>query len=177
MKKRKICLFIISSLFLLTSCNDSNNEYKFDEDIILVKDFTIKDAKRCTKAYLKEKYNKESLGGLIIDFLYYLGRYQNNSQIVMFRICSYDDGYKDSATYPLDSVDGIEIVDDITFNWFFENKILSLHPKFVINSDIYSVKDAYMNNLLTHDDLLTLNDIWMNKRSEYQLFYRFVDVY
>ena len=177
MKSKKINLLLISSLFVLTSCNNSNNAtYKVDENKILVKDFTLKDAKDCADIYYKFQYeNEDSRKNSKLDIYYYLGTY-GDSKIVLMQDTYFDNvGNQNEGSTKVDQYDLIneEKIEDFSFKWHFY-KLCVRNPRVYYKNNIYSITDAYNNKILCYDDISTLNDIWNNKRSEYEVFYRFL---
>ncbi len=181
MKNRKINVLLLSSLFILTSCNNSNNEsnndtYKVDENKVLVKDFTLKDAKECVDIYYKFEYEQEDFRkNSKLDIYYYLGSYGNSKIVLMQDTGISDIGNDHNETIKVDQYDLIneEKIEDFTFRWHFD-KFCVRNPRVYYQDNMYSITDAYNNKILSYNDLSILNDIWNNKRSEYKVFYRFL---
>ncbi len=176
MKNIKINLLLLSSLFILTSCNNSNNaEYKVDENKVLVKDLTLKDAKECVDIYYKSQYeNEDKRKNSVLDIYYYLGTYNDSKVILMQDTFYYEIGNMENATTQVDYSDIFdEEIEDFTFKWHFD-KFCVRNPRVYYKDNMYTIKDAYDNEILSYDDISTINDIWNNKRSEYEVFYRFV---
>ncbi len=177
MKNRKINLLLLSSLFVLASCNNSNNEsYKVDENKILVKDFTLKDAKECVDTYYKCEYESEDFrNNSVLDIYYYLGSYSDSKIVLMQDKGISNVGNQYNITIKVDQYDLIneEKIENFIFSWHFD-KFCVRNPRVYYKDNIYSITDAYNNKILSYDDISTLNDIWNNKRSEYEVFYRFV---
>ncbi len=174
MRIRKINLLLLSSLFILTSCNNAiEEEYKQDENKVLVKDFTLKDAKECVDTYYKLQYETDVRKYSKLDIYYYLGSY-SDSKIVFIQDILIDSVTND-GTIKVDWYDtiGEEKIENFIFKWHFD-RFCVRNPRVYYNDNMYSITDAYNNKILSYEDLVTLNDIWNKRRSEYRVFYRFV---
>lgn len=180
MKKIKILLSVLS-LFLFTSCNTQNNikEYDYntyDKDRILVKDFTLNDARECARGIKKYCYNVNCFA---IDIFYYLDK---TTTEVSFQ--SYVKGYIIMAR-EFDPLDKMHEYIDLTQSRKEEinNKIYSwnkkdfndydLIPIFVTYKTVYTLGEAYNLNYIDDNNLTNISDLYYNHLDECKVNIRF----
>lgn len=171
----------ILSLFLLSSCNTQSEtkEYdynNYDEDRILVKDFTLNNARICARSIRRYRNNTSCFG---IDIFYYLGKYSTEKEFYisttgyiiiarefdpLFNMLEYA-----SLAIPYEVINGKE------YSWTKEStKCNTLVPAFVNKDTVYSLKEAYNLNYITEDNLLNISDLYFNHLEECKVNIRFI---
>ena len=183
MKNKGFILGLIIGAFCLVSCNNqSNNEddapYVYDENRVLVKDFTVKDARKCIDVFKKNcQYPLENIDGCNFDFYFYLGTY-NGYKFVQMNWWEYPNpevGYGRELSFGNDN-DLIfeENIDELNFDWTKEKLSMYKKPRLFVDEKCYTLTEAYSLNYINHDDLIKIHDIWNNKRDEYKVMVRFI---
>lgn len=183
MKNKRLFLGLVIGTFCLVSCNQSNNEddtpYVYDENRVLVKDFTVKDAKKCIEVFKKNcQYPSENIDGCNFDFYFYLGTY-NGYKFVQMNWWEYPKptiGLGRGETSFGNDNDLIleEYIDEFCFDWTKEKLSMYKKPRLFVEDNCYTLTEAYSLNYLNHDDLEKIYDIWNNKRDEYKIMARFI---
>lgn len=173
MKKINKILSLISCLFL-TSCNNSNDiesyNYKEEENRIIVKDFTLDDARNCVRTYrYVNNYKFSSYYG--IDIYYYLGKGTTELGNIIL-MGDYDPYNPLHETYkPLTN----EKIGDYDFEWTKVSKNLRCahNPVFIGSDFVCTLSEAYKLNYINDNELKNIKDIFDNKLDEYKVFMRF----
>lgn len=172
--KNKINKIILSSLcLLLTSCSNTNVEIinkEYDENDIILKNFTVKDSKECAKAYLnfREKTNDFTFYG--VDIYYFLGKYHETANVCIMYSFFNGDMYEGSGDYVYNYQFGKYTVD-----WLLDKNKCDMNriPVYVENNKAMFIQDAYLKGLLNDSDVDSIYDIWTNKLDEYAVFIRY----
>lgn len=184
MKKRFILSLIVGA-FCLSSCNNqaSNKEndtpYVYDENRILVKDFTVKDARKCIEIFKKNcQYPYKNIDTCNFDFYFYLGTY-NDYKFVQMNWWEYPNpttGLGRGETSFGNDNDLIleEYIDGFCFDWTKEKLSMYKKPRLFVEDKCYTLTEAYSLKYVNHDDLEKIYDIWNNKRDEYKIMARFI---
>lgn len=167
-------IIILFSLFLLlTSCSKTNKENynkEYDENQIIIKDFTIKNSKECAKAYLNFKEKTEDFTRYGVDIYYFLGKYHKTANVcIMFSYYN----YKMFEPYG-DYVNNYQL-GKYTINWKLDDSKCEMNriPVYVENNKAMYVQDAYLKGLLNDNDVDNIYDIRTNKLDEYAVFIRY----
>lgn len=178
MKKNK--LLSLLSLFVLTSCNTQSNikEYdynSYDEDRILIKDFTLNNARDCARGIRAYRYNTTCFG---IDIFYYLEK-----TITEISFQSYVKGYFIIAREfdPMDRMNEYkplyksyyEIINNKEYDWSKEKGKDRLVPIFVTYETVYTLTEAYNLNYINDDNLSNIKDLYNNHLDECKVNIRF----
>ena len=149
--KKKIKLLIGLISLLTTSCNQNK---------ILVDDFSIKDAKKYAKIYLKENIKNEDLNGKFLSYVLYFGKVANKYHVFTLEYGSNNllDGIKIEN-------DLIEHIEDLDFTWKVRYDLFK--GRVFINEHIYSLSEAYSLNLITYNELKEYNKVYKNNMKDY----------
>ncbi len=172
--KNKINKILISSLcLLLVSCNNSNNEInnrEYNENNIIIKNFTVKDSKECAKAYLNFYEKTDDFTYYGVDIYYFLGKYNNDANVCIMFSYYNSEWYESRGDYVSNYQLG-----KYTFDWSLnKNKChMDRIPVYVQNNEAMYIQDAYLKGFLTDSDVDNIYDIWTNKLDEYSVFIRY----
>lgn len=183
MKNKSFILGLIIGAFCLTSCSQTNNEedntpYVYDENRVLVKDFTVKDARKCIDTF-KKTYSETfgNINGSNFDLYYYLGTY-NSYKLVKMNWWEYSDpncGFPHEITIGNEQDLKLdETIEDLYFEWTKEKAGILMKPRLFVDEKCYTLTEAYFLNYVNYEDLLKIYDIWNNKRDEYKIMARFI---
>lgn len=137
--KRKIIKFLYLLILptLLTSC--ANNT-------VLIDDFTIEDAKKCARIYLREIENKESLTGYTLKINRYYGKIKNKYYVVSIE-------FKSNNSKNYQNINNVmtEVIGEYTFYWGFHFE--RNQGLMYFDNKAYSITEAYKLKLITKNDL------------------------
>lgn len=177
MKKNK--LLVLLSLFVLTSCNTQNNikeyDYSADKDRILVKDFTLNNARTCASGIKAYRYNTTCFG---IDIFYYLdkstfiGDHSLNITGYIIIAREFDPMDRMNEYKPLYKACD-EIINNKEYNWSKEKGKDRLVPIFVTYKTVYTLSEAYNFNYINDDNLSNIKDLYNNHLDECKVNIRF----
>ena len=178
---KKIKLLVLLCLLSLTSCNTQSNikEYDnntYDEDKVLLKDFTLNNARDCVRGIRAYRYNSNRFA---IDIFYYLEK-----TITEVSFHSYVEGYVVMAREfdPLDRMHEYldlaqnenEKINGVIYSW--NKKDIDdrpLIPIFVTYETVYTLTEAYNLNYINDDNLSNINNLYNNHLDECKVKIRF----
>ena len=177
-KIKRISLIALCLPFLFSCSNYSNNNnYIEDDNKILVKDFTYKDARMCFDYYVKNNINVDYIDNSFgVDIYYYLGRGINNNGYILI-ISSFNPLNNLYETKGIKADKEILKIKDLEINWSnfnFNNVIGSYIPLFVSNNDVLYLDEAYNKNFVDYSILKNVIDICEFNLNEYYVGLRFL---
>ncbi len=149
-KKVLVSLLILP---LLSGCSNDNQ--------IISGDFTVKEAKKYAKDYLKLVFNEDTLEGHEINIYLNLGRYNDNKGIIL--LMDY---------HPIDKKEGIECdyfkeqIGSYIFSW--DRGLLNYScqaGRYYEDDKVYTLTEAYKQKLLSINDIKTAHDNLTNYNS------------
>lgn len=162
MKRKALKLFCLASLSsILASC--ANNT-------ILIDDFTIEDAKKCARVYLRSIENKESLMGYTLKIDQYYGKIKNKYYVI-----SIDFRSNNSKNYQNIKNTVREEINGYTFYWGFH---FERNQGFMyFDNKAYSLTDAYKQKLIDDEDIKSYFSIYeyFKGETDNRVNYSFID--
>lgn len=159
--KNKLKIFILPLLILPTlfSCNEDNKE--------IIEGFSIKDAKKYAKIYLKEVKNKDSLKGYELTVSTFCGRYNDNKGIALLM-----DYRPLDLNEPLECDFFDESIENFNFHYEYSTWFGCDRIRYYENDKCYTLTDAYKTKLFNLDDVKSVYDYYQ-LRSQYKINYKF----
>ena len=156
--------FLILSLFLLptlTGCNNNDNKE-------IVTGFTVSDAKKYAKIYLKEVKNKDSLKGYELTISRYYGRYNNNKGIALLM-----DYRPLDLNEPLECDFFKETIGDFTFDYEHSTGYGCDRIRYYEDDKVFTLTEAYNLKLLNLDNIKSIRNFQITNKDQYRVGYKF----
>ncbi len=146
----KASSFILLSL-LLTGCSNKT---------ILIDDFTVENAKRCARVYLKSIENKESLEGCTLKIDQYYGKIKNEYYVI-----SIDFRSNNPKNYQKINNTLSEEINGYVFYWGFH---FERNQGFIyVDNKALSLTEAYNNKIINDDDIKNYYPIYEKLSGSY----------